>query len=388
MSKFSDKFVDGMSLVAEKVDENKFLGAIKDSFTIYMPFVIVGSFMSLFNTILCSTTTGLAKWIPALEALKPIFTAANFATLSCMTLPIVFLIGLKLGKKNNVPEHKAYKQYFDLIFGSTLLTLGIYLFVTPNGINFGGVIGLAQIIEIFLRRFIAIRSDANLVGMINFLINVPLFLIGYRVMSRRFCIKTMLSVAVQTLLLSVLPPLKAPLVEDVLLNCIFGAILCGVGVGYALRGSGCCGGMDIACMCLVKKYPDFKSGRLSIYVNAVLFSVCLFLFDLETTMYSIIFVAILYTVADRFHDQNINVAALIFTDVSTVQTEILQKMGRGVTFWNGYGAYTNHPKKILFCAVNKYEIGELQEIIHEQDPNAFVTFFVGPLIHGGFEKRL
>ena len=146
--------------------------------------------------------------------------------------------------------NKAYKQYFDLIFGSTLLTLGIYLFVTPNGINFGGVIGLAQIIEIFLRRFIAISRDANLVGMINFLINVPLFLIGYRVMSRRFCIKTMLSVAVQTLLLSVLPPLKAPLVEDVLLNSIFGAILCGVGVGYALRGSGCCGGMDIACMCL------------------------------------------------------------------------------------------------------------------------------------------
>lgn len=72
MSKFSDKFVDGMSLVAEKVDENKFLGAIKDSFTIYMPFVIVGSFMNLFNTILCSTTTGLAKWVPALEALKPI----------------------------------------------------------------------------------------------------------------------------------------------------------------------------------------------------------------------------------------------------------------------------------------------------------------------------
>ena len=73
--------------------------------------------------------------------------------------------------------NKAYKQYFDLIFGSTLLTLGIYLFVTPNGINFGGVIGLAQIIEISLRRFIAIRSDAKLVGMINFLINVPLFLI-------------------------------------------------------------------------------------------------------------------------------------------------------------------------------------------------------------------
>ena len=121
MSKFSDKFVDGMSLVAEKVDENKFLGAIKDSFTIYMPFVIVGSFMNLFNTILCSTTTGLAKWVPALEALKPIFTAANFATLSCMTLPIVFLIGLKLGKKNNVPEHI-----------SAIMALASYLTICPQ----------------------------------------------------------------------------------------------------------------------------------------------------------------------------------------------------------------------------------------------------------------
>lgn len=64
MSKFSDKFVDGMSLVAEKVDENKFLGAIKDSFTIYMPFVIVGSFMNLFNTILCSTLPALPSGFP------------------------------------------------------------------------------------------------------------------------------------------------------------------------------------------------------------------------------------------------------------------------------------------------------------------------------------
>lgn len=86
-----------------------------------MPFVIVGSFMNLFNTILCSTTTGLAKWIPALEALKPIFTAANFATLSCMTLPIVFLIGLKLGKKNNVPEHI-----------SAIMALASYLTICPQ----------------------------------------------------------------------------------------------------------------------------------------------------------------------------------------------------------------------------------------------------------------
>ena len=64
MSKFSDKFIDGMSLVAEKVDENKFLGAIKDSFTIYMPFVIVGSFMSLFNTICAALRLALPSGSP------------------------------------------------------------------------------------------------------------------------------------------------------------------------------------------------------------------------------------------------------------------------------------------------------------------------------------
>ena len=283
---------------------------------------------------------------------------------------------------------KAYRQYLDLIFGSTLLSLGVYLFVTPNGYNFGGVIGLAQIIEYCLRRLVVIPRDINIVGIINFIINIPLFLIGYRIMSRKFCLKTLLSLIVQAAVLSLFPPLKAPLVEDPLLNCIFGALLCGVGVGFALRSSGCCGGIDIACMCLVKKHPDFKTGRLSLCFNAVLFSICLFLFDLKTMMYSIVFVAILYTVADRFHDQNINVAALIFTETNTLQQEIMSGMGRGVTFWKGFGAYTNHPKNILFCAVNKYEIGDLQGIIHRQDPHAFVTFFEGPMIHGGFEKRL
>lgn len=283
---------------------------------------------------------------------------------------------------------KAYKQYFHLIFGSALLALGIYLFVTPNGINFGGVIGLAQIIAYFLGQLVSLPESVNIVGIINFLINVPLFIIGYKIMNRDFCIKTVVSLIVQALILSALPPLKAPPVADALLNCIFGAILCGAGVGFALRSSGCCGGIDIACMCLVKKHPDFKTGRLSIYFNAVLFGICLFLFNLETTMYSIVFVAILYTVADRFHDQNINIAALIFTENEGVQTRILHQMGRGVTFWKGFGAYTNRSKQILFCAVNKYEIQQLQEIIQTEDPNAFVTFFEGPMIHGGFEKRL
>ncbi len=105
MAKFTEKFEDGLMIVAEKVDDNKYLGAIKNAFTTFMPFIIVGSFATLFNTLLCSATTGLAAFIPALASLSPAFTAINFATLSIMALPIVFLIGVEMARKNKVPEY-------------------------------------------------------------------------------------------------------------------------------------------------------------------------------------------------------------------------------------------------------------------------------------------
>lgn len=105
MSKFSEKFEDFLMIVAEKVDDNKYLSSVKNAFTTFMPFIIVGSFATLFNSLICSTTTGLAKWIPVLEKIKPAFTAINFATMSFMTIPIIFLIAMQLAKFNKVPRY-------------------------------------------------------------------------------------------------------------------------------------------------------------------------------------------------------------------------------------------------------------------------------------------
>jgi uncharacterized membrane-anchored protein YitT (DUF2179 family) len=280
------------------------------------------------------------------------------------------------------------KQYINVIVGSILLSLGIWLFVTPTGINFGGLIGLAQIINYFLRMFISIPSSINTLGIINFLLNIPLFIIAFRIMHKEFCFKTVISLAIQTVLLSVLPALSQPIVEDMVLNVVFAAIICGIGVGLALSGSGCCGGMDIATVCIVKKNPDFKTGMLSIYFNIVLFSICLLWNDLATILYSVIFVGLLYTTADRFHSQNINVTYLVFTKNKQLKHMIMDTMGRGVTYWNGKGAYTDNDTEILYVAINKYEVPQLNKIIHDADPDAFVTLSQGSLIHGGFEKRL
>lgn len=279
------------------------------------------------------------------------------------------------------------KKYINLIVGSVLLTLGIWMFVTPNNINFGGLIGIAQLLELALHSMFPTIS-LNTLGIINLALNIPLFIIAYHIMNQEFCVKTIISLTIQTVLLSCLPPLQKPIVEDMLLNVIFAAMICGIGVGEALKGSGCCGGMDIATVCLVKKKPDFKTGQLSIYINIVIFGICLFVYDVQTILYSIVFVAILYTVADHFHSQNINVTALIFTKHPEMKQAIMHELGRGVTYWQGKGAYTESDMEILYVAMNKYEIQQLNDIISKIDSHAFVTFTAGPLIHGGFEKRL
>lgn len=280
------------------------------------------------------------------------------------------------------------RKISNLVLGSVLLTVGIWLFVTPNHINFGGMIGLSQLIEYAIKHLLPVPSGMNLLGIINFTLNIPLFIMAYTIMNRDFCIKTLVSLAIQTVLLSVLPAVNAPVVEDMILNVVFGAMICGIGVGLALSGSGCCGGMDIATVCLVKKKPDFKTGQVSIYFNIVLFGICLFVYDVKTIMYSAVFVGILYTVADHFHYQNINVTALIFTKEPMVKQRILNEMGRGVTCWKGEGAYTSTDCEVLFVALNAYEESQIEQIIHETDPHAFVTYQSGAKVHGGFEKRL
>lgn len=280
------------------------------------------------------------------------------------------------------------RKISNLVLGSVLLTVGIWLFVTPNHINFGGMIGLSQLIEYAIKHLLPVPSGMNLLGIINFTLNIPLFIMAYTIMNRDFCIKTLVSLAIQTVLLSLLPAVNAPVVEDMILNVVFGAMICGIGVGLTLSGSGCCGGMDIATVCLVKKKPDFKTGQVSIYFNIVLFGICLFVYDVKTIMYSAVFVGILYTVADHFHYQNINVTALIFTKESMVKQRILKEMGRGVTCWKGEGAYTSTDCEVLFVALNAYEESQIEQIIHETDPHAFVTYQSGAKVHGGFEKRL
>lgn len=118
-----DKLQNFLLSISSKVETNKYLGSIKEAFTMFVPFIIVGSFGSMLN-ILVSGANGLAQWVPWLSNLSPAFTAINFVTISCMSLPIAFLIGYKLAEKENLPQLE-----------SGLIGLLSYLAVCPNTIS-------------------------------------------------------------------------------------------------------------------------------------------------------------------------------------------------------------------------------------------------------------
>lgn len=127
MSKLATTFEDVLLTVAEKVDDNKYLASVKNTFTVFMPFIIVGSFAVLFKVMISSSKTGLAQWIPILEKLAPAFTAINFATLGVMTIPIVFLVAMYLAKFNKVPEYisgiVAVAAYISVVPHTVVITI-------------------------------------------------------------------------------------------------------------------------------------------------------------------------------------------------------------------------------------------------------------------------
>lgn len=118
---FKQSMEDRLMDIADFVDNNVYLSSIKGAFTDYVPFIIVGSFGTLLNSLIASETTGLAKWVPALKNLAPAFSAMSFAAVSCMTIPIIFLIALHLARAKKMPE-----------FLTAILCVITYFSMVPN----------------------------------------------------------------------------------------------------------------------------------------------------------------------------------------------------------------------------------------------------------------
>lgn len=274
-----------------------------------------------------------------------------------------------------------------IVGGSILYALGMNLFLTPLHLFSGGGVGLAQLITLFLEQFITV-GNLNLYGIVYLVINIPLLFLAYFQLGYKFFIKTLIGSAAISLFTTLVPTLSVPIVDDYLTAVLIGGIAAGAGVGLILIAGGSGGGVDVIAMWAAKKLRNASVGKISLYFNVVLYAVMLFIFDAETVIYSLIYTVIFTLILDKTHYQNINVRVMIFTKKSGIDNAINVRTGRGVTKWDGCGAYTQEATQILVSCINKYEVNEMLDLVHSIDPQAFVIVDENVMVSGNFEKRL
>lgn len=275
------------------------------------------------------------------------------------------------------------------ILGAFLYAAGVNLFVVPAGLYSGGIMGICQVIRTLLMEYLHMDfGTVDIAGIIYYLVNIPIFVIAYLKLGKKFFVKTVITVTVITMFFSLISPVV--IVEDAMAACMVGGIVSGAGVGVILRMGSSGGGMDVIGVLLARWKRDFSVGKITLFVNLALYATCFFLFDVEIVVYSIIYAAVYSVAMDKVHTQNINVEVNIISKVDTalLEKEVFEELGRGITKWTTLGAYTQEQSQILYITLSKYEVSRLRSIIHKYDPNAFMVVNEGVRVDGNFLKKL
>ena len=251
--------------------------------------------------------------------------------------------------------------------------------------------GVCQLLRTLAQTWLGLDFGTHdIAGILYYVANIPILLAAYKTLGRGFVVKTLVCTTAYSLFYSAIPVPAVPIVADQLTSCLLGGILAGVGSGLVLTCGASGGGLDIVGLCLSKRGSNFTVGKFSISFNAVLYTVCLFLFSAEVAIYSVIYTFFASMVVDRIHQQNVSVQALIFTkaDEKELSRYIIDTLHRSVTYWEGTGAYTGDGMHVLCTCVSKYEIEELVRAVHALDPHAFITTQVGTRIYGNFQRKV
>ena len=291
----------------------------------------------------------------------------------------------------NTAMHRPRLRMLACILGELIAAFSLNYFIVPLGLYSGGSMGVCQLIRTLLQIWGGLSfGDYDIAGILYFLSNIPILLYARGILGRKFVLKTVVCTMAFSLFYTVIPAPSTMVVNDPLTACLLGGILTGVGSGLVLTCGGSGGGLDVIGLCLSKKGSRFTVGRFSMTFNAFLYALCLILFTPETAIYSVIYNFASAMVVDKAHQQNISVQALIFTRAGERELGrvIMDELGRGVTWWEGVGAYTGENVHVLCVCLSKYEIEELFHTVHEMDPHAFITLQEGVRIYGNFQKKL
>ena len=287
--------------------------------------------------------------------------------------------------------HNRWLRLVAAVVGEFIAAAAMNLFIVPLNLYSGGVMGVCQLIRTLLQDYAGLSFGAHdIAGILYFLVNIPILVFAYLNLGRGLVLRTIICTVSYSLFYSIIPVPAVPILEDYLTACLLGGILTGIGSGIVLTCGCSSGGLDVIGLCLSKRGSSFTVGKFSLTFNVFLYTACLILFSPEVAIYSVIYNFFTSMVLDRMHQQNVNVMAMIFThaDEHILGQFIIDNLGRGVTYWNGTGAYTGKGVHVLCVSLSKYEIEELLHAVRTIDPQAFLTVQEGVHVYGNFRKKL
>ena len=273
------------------------------------------------------------------------------------------------------------KKIAIITFGALCYSAGIGLFLDPNKLAPGGVVGVSVIIS---------HVFGGQTGTWYFLINIPIVLLGWWKFGGRFILSSFYAIAwnsVFTNLFRTLPVVTG----HPLTAAIAGSILTGVGIGIVFRAGATTGGMDIIIKIMRRKYRMLKTSTLFLVTDLLVVTVSGFVFrDFDTAMYALIAVVLSGRVLDYvlYGSDEARLVYIVSDEPERLLARILEELEVGATVLKGRGAYSRHEKEIILCVVKKQVMPKLEEIVKQEDEKAFLILSSANEIYGEGYKNI
>ncbi|MBM7648636.1 uncharacterized membrane-anchored protein YitT (DUF2179 family) [Bacillus ectoiniformans] len=266
-------------------------------------------------------------------------------------------------------------QIILMLVGSFLVGVAYNLFLIPHHILSSGLSGIAIMLGII--------TPIN-TGVLNFLLNLPLLIVGVFKLGKQFIFYTIFAVVAISVSLYVVPVVEIS--TEPILSSLFGGVITGLGIGLIFRASGSSGGFDIIAMLLTKK-RDFPLGALLSAMNAVVVIISGFIFSWDAALNTMIAIYATGKVVDTIHTNHIKLTLMIITEKGEeMKQSLLSNLYRGVTVMNGQGAYTGEGRTVLITVLTRYQLTDVKKLIHDTDPSAFVNITETVEVVGSFHR--
>ena len=283
--------------------------------------------------------------------------------------------------KTRMAEHWRYRVYQGVLVigGSLVAAYGLRGFLVPNHIIDGGMTGISILLSYL--------TGLN-IGWFLLALNLPFLLLGYNQIGKTFTVLTFLGVAGLAVWTWVLGS-AAVVTQDLLLAAVFGGVIVGLGVGLVIRHGGSMDGTEIVAVVLSERWP-FSVGEIIMFFNVFILGSGGFVFGWDRAMYSLIAYFVAYKTIDVVVDglDESKGVWIVSNRAEELGVVILARLGRGVTYLEAKGGYSEEPKQMIYTVVTRLELPKLRTVVREIDPQAFVSVAdIHETMGGYFRKR-